>query len=209
MASQADRIYDLLKARIVVLDLPPGSILDEDELMREMLVSRSPIRDALQRLEQDGLVVIQPSRSIFVSEVSLTDLRSVCEARLGFEGWCAYLAAERITHSDLMQLEECIAPFERATKKVPVDLLIESDRKMHQTIARATGNHLLAKMVRRLHALSVRMWRLIPQPAAGAEETMRHHRVIIEALRRGDAEAAQYAVRSDIRYFWNLVRSQI
>lgn len=209
MASQADRIYDLLKARIVVMDLPPGTILEEGALMRELQVSRSPIRDALQRLERDGLVVIQPSRSIFVSEVSLTDLRSVCEARLGFEGWCAFLAAQRIRETDLMQLERCIEPLSGKAKDEQVERLIENDSTVHLTIAKATGNPLLTDMVQRLHALSVRMWRLVPHPEAGAEETLRYHSTVVEALRRRDAEAAQEAIRSDVGYFWHLVRSQL
>ncbi len=209
MRSQADRAYDLIKARIIVLDIPPGAILDEEQLAQELKFGRLPIREALQRLERDGLVVIQPWRSTYVSDVKLFDLRNICETRVSVEGWSARLAAERITSIQLHQLEKYFAQPKKGFGRERSVSIIDQELKVHKTVAEASGNKYLMDFISRLLDLSARIWRMLPNPQACANEIGQHHEQLYQALLHRDAVSAEEIIRSDILCFWDFVRAQI
>jgi DNA-binding GntR family transcriptional regulator len=209
MRSQADRAYDLIKAKIVVLDIPPGAILDEEQLAQELKFGRLPIREALQRLERDGLVVIQPWRSTYVSEVKLLDLRNICEARLSVESWSARLAAERISPSELYRLQKSFLHSTKGFGHNSTTQLIDEELNVHKTIAEASGNKYLLDFISPLLDLSARIWRMLPNPQACANEIAEHHQQLYQALQHRDAVTAEKIVRSDIICFWDFVRAQI
>ena len=91
----SDKAYYLIRQRIITLELPPMSPIDEQALMEELQLGRTPIREALQRLAAENLVSIVPRRGMFVADISLTDLQQVFELRMMLEGFCARLAAQR------------------------------------------------------------------------------------------------------------------
>src|ERR671914_245436 len=95
----ADRAYHELRDRIVTLRLPPGTVLREDALMRELDVGRTPLREAVKRLALEDLVAVQPRRGTFVSPVEASDIIHITEVRADLEGFAAELAALRM-HAD-------------------------------------------------------------------------------------------------------------
>ena len=95
MSSLSDEAYHQIKRRIVTLEMPPGSVIDESTLKEELGLWRTPIREALQRLAREDLVTILPRYGIFVDDIKVTDLRQIFEARVPLEIACVRLAAER------------------------------------------------------------------------------------------------------------------
>ncbi len=93
--SLAERAYVDLREEIIDVSLPPGTLLREDELMLRLGVGRTPVREAVQRLQRDGFVTVIPRRGTLVSEISITDLAAIYEVRKQLESWASRLAAER------------------------------------------------------------------------------------------------------------------
>ncbi len=210
MLSQTDRAYNVLKTRIVNLELPPGAILREDELTETLGLGRTPIREALQRLARDDLVIILPRRGMYVAEIGVTDLKQIFEARIPLETWSARLAAERITETQLERLEQVIQSMS-AGQDAPnyADLLMEGDHQVHAIISEATNNKFLIDGVRWLYDLTSRIWKLTPNPLAGADVICRRHRALLAALQARDADQAEAIMRQNILDFWSLMRSQV
>ena len=96
-SSLAERAYVDLREEIIGVRLPPGTLLREDELMARLGVGRTPVREAVQRLQRDGFVTVIPRRGTLVSEISITDLAAIYEVRKQLESWASRLAAERAT----------------------------------------------------------------------------------------------------------------
>ncbi len=209
MTSQTDRAYNILKAKIVSLEYPPGKVLREAELIQELGIGRTPIREALQRLARDDLVVIQPRRGMYVSEISVTDLKQIFEARIPLETWAARLAAERISDTQLTALEEAIHLAEDRSRRDFVSRLMESDRLVHKYISEATGNKFLIDGVRWLYDLTARIWRLAPDPAAGADQIQAQHWDLLNALRKRDPDLAYQVMHQHVMDFWSQVRAQV
>jgi len=209
MSSQTDKAYHILKARIVNLELPPGSVIKENELMQELELGRTPIREALQRLARDDLVVILPRRGMYVAEVGVTDLKHIFEARIPLEIWCARLAAGRVNDTHLMQLEKAIALAEENESADYLSRMMESDRQVHSIISEATGNKFLIDGVRWLYDLAARIWRLAGDPTSGSDFIQQQHRELLEALRARDADRAEEVMRQHVHEFWDYVRTQV
>jgi DNA-binding GntR family transcriptional regulator len=97
----SDKAYHLIRLKIITLELAPLSAIDEQALMEDLQLGRTPIREALQRLAAEGLVNSAPRRGMFVADISLTDLQKIFELRVILEGFCARLAAQRVTRDQL------------------------------------------------------------------------------------------------------------
>src|SRR6202166_1601825 len=98
--SQSEAAYLRIRERIVSLDMPPGSVVNETRLREELKIGRTPIREALQRLARENLVRSIPHRGTFVTDVNITDLARITEVRVVLESHCARLAAERLSIVD-------------------------------------------------------------------------------------------------------------
>ncbi|MDQ2943772.1 MAG: GntR family transcriptional regulator, partial [Candidatus Dormibacteraeota bacterium] len=98
--SQSAEAYLRIRERIVCLDMPPGSVVNESRLREELKIGRTPIREALQRLARENLVRSIPHRGTFVTDVNITDLARITEVRVVLEGHAARLAAERVSGAD-------------------------------------------------------------------------------------------------------------
>src|SRR5437763_1098606 len=102
----ADRAYAEIRERILTLRLAPGAPIDEDRLIRELGVGRTPIREAIKRLALEDLIVVYPRRGTFVSEINITDLAQISELRTLLEGHAAYRAAELASAADIKEAKE-------------------------------------------------------------------------------------------------------
>ena len=140
--SLADKAYQAIRELIVSLELAPGAVIDERELMERLGIGRTPVREALRRLAHERLVEVYPRRGMFVTTVDVRDLARLCEVRAVLEPEAARLAAERATKLDLeginALIEELLDPRRRDDRA-----LIDLDERIHRTIYRTSHNQLL------------------------------------------------------------------
>jgi DNA-binding GntR family transcriptional regulator len=198
--SQKARVYRALRQDILTLALPPGRMLVESQLARRFRVSKTPVREALALLDQEGLVEIMPRRGILVTAITVRDVREMFELRMALEGAAAQLAATRITAAEFERLEALVrqsraaladAPAVRPTDRKVLKRLLDTNREFHLTIARASGN---ARLVRLVERTLDDMMRLI---AIGYE--IGEHVEILAALRTGDGEQARAMMINHVR----------
>jgi len=189
--SKKERLYHALRREILTLALAPGRLLVEGEVARRFRTSKTPVREALACLEQDGLVETLPRRGYLVTPVTVRDVHELFEVRAALEGAAAELAASRITAAELAELDRLMAgrPDGTAPGRA-VRRGLDRNQQFHLTIARASRNERLTRLVERTLG---EMTRLI---ALGYETGQ--HAEIMEALRSGDGPRARGAVRDHI-----------
>ena len=204
----SDKAYELIRHKIITLELVPLSAIDEQALMDDLGLGRTPIREALQRLAAEGLVFFAPRRGMFVADVSLTDLQKVFEMRMVLEGFCARLAAERITDGQMAEMESLI----QALDKVPEGSsreLMALDERFHELLYQAADNKFLAESLRRLHALSFRIWHLVLDRLGSVREAMEQHIEITRALKAGDGPQAEALVQKHVSEFQKEIKAAL
>ncbi|MPM79051.1 hypothetical protein SDC9_126082 [bioreactor metagenome] len=199
--SQNELAYTQLKHRLTTLFYKPGEYLNTAALMADLQLGRTPLNHALHRLATEGLVQIIPRKGVMVAPLSIDDALHMIEVRLVNECLCAKLAAQHITQAELDELRAISQDFDRAVAERNVAETMNCDRQFHETIASASRNPVLIEVLRVLHARSQRFWAISLSKAGHVTEVQGEHQGILDALVRGDAEAAQHAVASHILSF--------
>jgi DNA-binding GntR family transcriptional regulator len=202
----SDKAYHLIRQKIITLALPPLSPLDEQALMEDLQLGRTPIREALQRLSTEGLVLSAPRRGMFVADISVTDLQKIFELRYVLEGFCARLAAQRATAVQLASIEAVIDEL----KDLPdgnSKALMAIDEQFHELLYQAGDNEFLADVLRRLHAFSFRLWHLVLDRLGSVRGAMEQHIEIAAALQARDEERAEALLRQHIADFQQEIKS--
>src|SRR5213079_3018247 len=113
--TRADNAYLTLREAIITAELPPGTVLREEDLMERVETGRTPVREAIQQLIRDGFVTVMPRRGTFVSAIHITDLAAIYEVRIHLESWEARLAAERLTPQERTTAQSLIAELDALT----------------------------------------------------------------------------------------------
>ena len=204
----SEKAYQLIKEKIVTLQLAPLSVIDEQDLREDLDLGRTPIREALHRLAAEGLVIIAPRRGMFVADISITDLAKIFELRLEMEGFCARLAAQRITADQVAQMEETLVALDTMTE-ADSDQLMAIDERFHQLLYQAADNEFLADALERLHALSLRLWYLVLDRLPDFCESIKQHKDITQALKVGDEELACTLIRRHIAEFQREIKAAL
>lgn len=199
--SLSRQAYQKIRRKIISLELPPGSIIDENQLQQELELGRTPIREALQRLSLEKLVTIVPRRGIFVTDIGITDLQRLFEVRIELEGLAARLAAQRGTQGHWQRMEAALSNL--STEKKPLDnrALIMVDEYCHQIIYEATDNKFLKDSATTLYALSLRLWYYFLSKIGDMHSAILEHKVILEALKAKDSKRASELLRGHVRTF--------
>ncbi|WP_297855067.1 GntR family transcriptional regulator [Elioraea sp.] len=193
----AEQVYRRLRDDIAAGRLAPRARLSERALSAALGVSTSPIKAALKRLEQEGMVVTQPRRGTWVA-FAPEKAHEMGLIRAALEGIAARLAAQRIGAADLAALEAILAELRRATESLDREALVEANDRYHALVLKAADNVFLANAVRGLRGYflitqaRMRTMRLRPELA------MAEHEAIFAALAAHDAEAAERAMRAHI-----------
>ncbi|MEW6262878.1 MAG: GntR family transcriptional regulator [Thermodesulfobacteriota bacterium] len=160
MTSQ-DHIYRTLRNRVIFLEYPPGRILNEKVLAEEFGVSRTPLREVLNRLEWEKLVRIIPRTGTMVTEIELPKVRNAFQVRFEIEKLAAFMAAQRITDEQIEQIDvvkdECANLMSEKEPKRLVDI----DFKFRDIIYAAAGNDILRDISDHLYHLTVRVWYMV------------------------------------------------
>ncbi len=202
----ADRAYVAIRDRIVTLRLPPGSPIDEDELIRELRVGRTPIREAIKRLALEDLVAIYPRRGTFVSEINITDLAQISDLRIQLEGHAAYRAAERATAADRAQADDLIAEVDEVARSPEPEALMSIDARVHRFVYACSRNAYLADSADRYLNLSLRIWHVVLDRLPHIGDSVLEHRALLQAVRDGESERARELAASHVATFEREVR---
>jgi DNA-binding GntR family transcriptional regulator len=204
----SEQAYLLIRDQIVTLGLPPGSVIEEGRLRRELGLGRTPIREALRRLAQEDLVAVIPSRGTFVAGITITDLAGITEIRVELEAFAFRLAAERATPEDRATMRDLVAELDALQldgEPLGSEALMRVDQRLHQAVYRATHNRFLEDALERYFRLSLRLWHLVLDRVR-MEEAVQEHREILEAIVAGDGGRASAAIRRHIVAFEQAVR---
>ncbi|MGO0802558.1 GntR family transcriptional regulator, partial [Clostridioides difficile] len=145
-----DVVFENLREAILEGKLKPGQRLMEVQLAEQLGVSRTPVREAIRKLELEGLVVMLPRKGAYVANMSLKDIMDVLEVRASLEGLAAYLAAERISDEDIKKLKDISEEFKKSTLESDVDALLKLDVEFHECIFKATNNKKLIQLINSL-----------------------------------------------------------
>jgi len=191
-AALSDRIYASLKHRILTGTMPPGSRVVEKELCDEMSVSRTPLREALNRLALEGLVTILPFRGFMVASLTVEDFRELCEVRRILEPEMAALCALRASDADITELERLADLHYSRLDPTTYEEYLRANSTFHQALVRATNNSRLEAMV--VSALDQHQRPLYLGLGLGMDDgvaSTNEHREIVRAIREHDAQAAR------------------
>jgi DNA-binding GntR family transcriptional regulator len=203
--SQSEEAYLRIRERIVSLDMPPGSVVNEGRLREELKIGRTPIREALQRLARENLVRSIPHRGTFVTDVNITDLARITEVRVVLESHAARLAAERLSTTDREALAQLL---ERLEERPSLDQrqLMRLDQQIHREIYRAARNPFLEATLERYFNLSLRLWYLVLDRQVALREAVEEHSELLRAILAGDGPGADEAMRRHVTGFEREVR---
>ena len=204
-ASLADRAYHAIREMIVSLELPPGAVIDERDLMARLGIGRTPTREALRRLAQERLVDVYPRRGMFVTSVDIRDLASLAEVRSVLESYAARLAAERATDADRSALESLLAELDTGVDLDTTELMA-LDERIHTQVYRTTHNAFLEGTLEEYYVLALRIWHLALDRARELERSVLGHRQLLEAIRDGDADGAEETMRRHVVDFEEAMR---
>lgn len=188
-----NRVYRELRRSIIMGHRRPGERLNLDELAVNYNAGITPLRDALQMLSQEGLIIIKPRSGYFVERITLKELRDLFEVREILELAAVERAATRVTENLLQQLEHVHAGY-TGDDDESYDRYTDENRRFHYLIAEASGNHELAVMLGHLHD---RLARFMVLRSAGLTQQYTHEH-IVAALRAGDVAAARGAMLNEI-----------
>jgi DNA-binding GntR family transcriptional regulator len=204
----SDKAYRLIRRKIITLELPPLSVIDEQVLMEDLQLGRTPIREALQRLAGEDLVFSAPHRGMFVADISITDLQKIFEVRMVLEGFCARLAARRITPEQIAQLEALVRELVQVADE-DYDTTMAIDEQFHKLFYQAAANEFLATTLCRLHALSLRLWWVVLHRVTHLREAIAVHAEIIPALKARDEEQAETLMQEHLADFQARIKAAL
>ncbi len=183
-------VYTTIEEEILTEKLTRGTPLGEIALSNRLGVSRTPVRGALHRLAEDGLVEISPNRGAVVVGINTDDLVDIYHIRMRLEGLASGAAARRISPEDLEALESAVELAEFYIAKRDTEHLKELDTQFHSIIYKASGNRLLNKTLSELHR-KIKAYRKLSLNVPGRlEKSVTEHREILMAIKNGDAELA-------------------
>jgi DNA-binding GntR family transcriptional regulator len=197
----AERAYLGLRDRIVTLRLAPGSVLREDELMRELDIGRTPLREAVKRLTLENLVAVRPRRGTFVTDVHPADIAALTEVRVELEGYAAQLAAERLDDDGRREVRALIAELDALARQGDQDGLMQLDQRVHRLTWAAARNPYLLDTLERSFTLSLRIWYVVLDRMPTLRTAVHRQIEFLEALRDGDAAAARALMRDHVLAF--------
>jgi DNA-binding GntR family transcriptional regulator len=203
--SQSEEAYVQIRDRILSLDLPPGSVVNEGRLREELAIGRTPIREALQRLAHEKLVRSVPHRGTFVTEVNITDLARITEVRVVLESHAARLAAERCVAADQQAMAELIAAL-KSGAATDQRQLMKLDQEIHLQIYRSARNSFLQSTLERYFNLSLRLWFLVLDHEVRLRDAVDEHVALLEAVLAGDGDRAEEIMRRHVIGFEREIR---
>ena len=197
----SDRAYAQLRERIVTLRLAPGTVLREDELMSELAIGRTPLREAIKRLALENLVAVQPRSGTYVTSVDAADIVHISEVRAELEAHAADLAAHRLDDELRARFETLLDRVTSAAQSTDQDALMALDESIHRLVWDASGNPYLAETLERYFVLSLRVWYVVLDRVPGLGAAVLDHAQLLQAILAGDALRARALMHEHVVAF--------
>ncbi|MFE8887950.1 GntR family transcriptional regulator [Pseudarthrobacter enclensis] len=208
--SLADVAYESIRDRLLMLDIKPGELLNDDALSKSLGVGRTPVREALKRLELDRLVVTYPRRGTFATRVDVTDLSFISEIRAQLEPLAASRAARLASASVRAQLKAILAEVEAFdVSSAPVMETLQLDARVHQGIYAASANPHLEDILIRYDNLATRIWCMVVDRLPDLSGHVHEHLNLLRAVIDGDEEQAAELARVHVSGFERAVREAL
>ena len=195
--SLADQVFERLETDILSGRYQPGDVLTELKLVSDLGVSRTPIREALRRLEQEHIIEIS-QKGILVLGVSQKDLEDILEIRSRIEGLAAYMAALNITDEQLEELREAVDLQEFYVPKKDAVRINGMDSKFHRLIYRFSGSVPLYDTLMPLHKKVLKYRKASVENEVRSAHSMQEHRAIFDAIAAHDAPLAEERMKAHI-----------
>lgn len=193
-----DVVFQTLRKAILTGELKPGERLMEIHLANKLGVSRTPIREAIHKLELEGLVTMLPRRGAMVSEISESGLKDVLEVRRDLDSFCAELASARISESEKEDLKNAYNAFNEAVATHDATIMAKADVAFHDIIIKATGNERLITIINNLGEQMYRYRFEYIKDETKRDNIMSEHKALMDSIISGNAEAARDAARKHI-----------
>jgi DNA-binding GntR family transcriptional regulator len=204
----SNKAYDLIEEMIVTLKLKPGSIISEGELMREIGIGRTPVREALLRLASEHLVETLPRKGIIVSEINITDQLALLETRRALERIIVSKAARRATAEQRKKLSEYADTIESASKQGDLNSFIHIDHEFDQIMAEAGRNPFASEACAPLRAHCRRFWYRYHHNE-DLSQSAKLHADIMRAISNSDEQGAAASSERLMDYLEQLTRAAI
>jgi DNA-binding GntR family transcriptional regulator len=201
-----NEVYEHLKLEILSGILEPNTKLAEIPLSERLGVSRTPVREAVQRLAQDGLVLIQANKGAKVRGINAQEIEEIYTVREVLDGLAARLAAQHHTTKHLKSMQLALEKLENAPATAYTEQ-VNADLEFHNAIATASGNNTLETTLHSL-AQSVARVKLLTRETNQNKLTQEAHHKILESIKAKDPEAAEFAAREHVRMFRQLLLGQ-
>ena len=193
-----DVVFNTLRQAILTGELKPGERLMEIHLANKLGVSRTPIREAIRKLELEGLVTMIPRRGAEVAQITEKSMNDVLEVRRALDSLCVELACERITQEDTERLGLACEAFEAAVRTEDIKKIARADVELHDIIVQATGNQRLVQLINNLSEQMYRYRFEYIKDSTQHQRLIDEHRMIYESIVKKDKEAASQAAHVHI-----------
>ena len=193
-----DVVFNTLRQAILTGELKPGERLMEIHLANRLGVSRTPIREAIRKLELEGLVTMIPRRGAEVAQITEKSMNDVLEVRRALDALCVELACDRITKEELESLKQACDNFELAVKTKDVKKIAQADVALHDIIVQATGKSWLIQLVNNLSEQMYRYRFEYIKDISQHERLVEEHRIIYQGIVDQDKETASLAAKLHI-----------
>jgi DNA-binding GntR family transcriptional regulator len=190
-------VFETIRNAIVSGDLKPGERVMEVQMAESLGVSRTPVREAIRKLELEGLIIMLPRKGAYVADLSVKDLTEVMEIRASLEGLAAGLASIRIDAAEIKELEIYALKFHKSIDE-DVDALILRDFEFHDAIFKASRNERLIQLNNNLIEQVQRFREIYHKKVNKSKETSKEHYAIVEAISNGDVDKAEKLARIHI-----------
>lgn len=193
-----DVVFNTLRQAILTGELKPGERLMEIHLADRLGVSRTPIREAIHKLEREGLVTIIPRRGAEVAQITEKSMNDVLEVRRALDALCVELACDRITEDGLEKLKAACDNFEQCVKTKDNKKIAQADVALHNIIVQATGNQRLIQLVNNLSEQMYRYRFEYIKDSSQHKTLVEEHRIIYQSIVAKDKKTAAVAARTHI-----------
>lgn len=207
--SLSEKIFKVFRDRIVYMEYPPEMNLSEKELCKEFGVSRTPLREALRKLEEMKLVTVIPRYGTYVSSIDINEIRCAFEVKIKLEGLAGQVAAKRITTDKMGELKNIIDRICSLSKEDERNKFIELDSQFHEIIYESTQNPILQEFLENLHSRCARLWMASLSEFIPTPEVTQQLKDIYYALEERNAEKALDAMENHVLHFVTQIKNQL
>ncbi|HXY16415.1 MAG TPA: GntR family transcriptional regulator [Terriglobales bacterium] len=197
--TRGEEAYQKIRMGILKGDFAPATVLSEYQLAAQFKLSRTPVREALTRLEHEGMVRTVPGRGAFVAELTPHDIMEIYQVREQLESYAARVAAEHMDAEGLQKLEQIIEQTHDYVAAGYTKEIFETDISLHKTIIRSTQNQRMFAILATLDDQMHRIRSMWPRTPRWLDGTLAEHDLIVKCIRNHDPDGAENAMRKHLR----------